>query len=102
MDTKMFLDKYPHWEVEGLHCPLTLQEMFLHCCSLGKKGGRMNDPPRPPAWPPTFRPAGRYLHCPISGATGPAEKRSGTSIIKCTNLGDCPDLCCAGWNGQVN
>ena len=29
MDVDMFLDEYPLWDVEGLHCPLILQEMFL-------------------------------------------------------------------------
>ena len=29
MDIDMFLNEYPHWEVEGLHHPLILQEMFL-------------------------------------------------------------------------
>ena len=32
----------------------------------------------------------------------PAERSSGTSITRCIKLGDCPGLCCVGWNGQVN
>ena len=30
MDVDMFLDEYLHWEVEGLYCPLILQEMLIH------------------------------------------------------------------------
>ena len=42
MDTEMFLDEYPHWEVEGLHSPLVLQEMFLHATHSGRwKAGQM-------------------------------------------------------------
>ena len=37
MDVKMFLDKYPHWEAEGLHCPLILQEMFLQAAHSGRR-----------------------------------------------------------------
>ena len=37
MDAEMFLDEYPHWEVEGLHQPLILQEMFLQATYLGRK-----------------------------------------------------------------
>ena len=37
MDTEMFLDKYPHWEAEGLHHPLILQEMFLQAIHLGRR-----------------------------------------------------------------
>ena len=37
MDAKMFLDKYLHWEVRGLYCPLILQEMFLQAAHLGWK-----------------------------------------------------------------
>ena len=37
MDAKMFLDEYLHWEAEGLHCPLILQEMFLQAAHSGRK-----------------------------------------------------------------
>ena len=37
MDIEMFLDEYLHWEVEGLHHPLILQEMFLQAAHLGRK-----------------------------------------------------------------
>ena len=37
MDTEMFLDEYPCWEAEGLHCPLILQEMFLQAAHSGRK-----------------------------------------------------------------
>ena len=37
MDAEMFLDEYPHWEVEGLHHPLTLQDMFLQAVHSGRK-----------------------------------------------------------------
>ena len=37
LDAKMFFDEYPCWEVEGLHCPLILQEMFLQAAHLGRK-----------------------------------------------------------------
>ena len=35
MDANMFLDKYPHWEVGGLHCPLILEKIFLQASHLG-------------------------------------------------------------------
>ena len=37
MDIKMFLDKNPCWEAEGLHCPLILQEMFLQAAHSGRQ-----------------------------------------------------------------
>ena len=37
MDIDMFLDEYPHWEAEGLHCPLILQEMFLQATHMGRR-----------------------------------------------------------------
>ena len=37
MDIEIFLDEYPCWEVEGLHCPIILQEMFLQAAHLGRK-----------------------------------------------------------------
>ena len=37
MDAEMFLDEHPHWEVEGLHCPLILLEMFLQAAHSGRK-----------------------------------------------------------------
>ena len=37
MDIDMFVDKYPHWEVEGLHHPLILWEMFLQAAHSGKR-----------------------------------------------------------------
>ena len=37
MDADMFLDEYPHWEAEGLHHPLILQEMFLHDAHSGRR-----------------------------------------------------------------
>ena len=37
MDAKMFLDEYPHWEAEGLHCPLIPQEMFLQTAHSGRR-----------------------------------------------------------------
>ena len=37
MDAEMFLDEYPHREVEELHCPLILQEMFLQAAHLGRR-----------------------------------------------------------------
>ena len=37
MDIDMFLDEYLHWEAEGLHCPLILQEMFLHAAHSRKR-----------------------------------------------------------------
>ena len=37
MDVDMFLDEYPHWEAEGLHCPLILQEMFLQAAHMGRR-----------------------------------------------------------------
>ena len=33
----MFLYEYPHWEAEGLHCPLILQEMFLQATHMGRR-----------------------------------------------------------------
>ena len=36
MDAEMFLDKYLHWEAEGLHHPLILQDMFLQAAHLGR------------------------------------------------------------------
>ena len=37
MDIDMFLDKYPHWEVEEQHFPLILQEMFLQATHSGRR-----------------------------------------------------------------
>ena len=37
MNSKMFLNEYPHWEVEGLHHPLILQGMFLQAAHSGRK-----------------------------------------------------------------
>ena len=37
MDAEMFLDEYPQWEGEGLHCPLILQEMFLQATHSGRR-----------------------------------------------------------------
>ena len=37
MDAKMFLDEYPHWEAEGLHHPLILQEMFPQATHSGRR-----------------------------------------------------------------
>ena len=37
MDIDMFLDEYLHWETEGLHCPLILQEMFLQAAHMGRR-----------------------------------------------------------------
>ena len=37
VDIDMFLDEYPCWEAEGLHCPLILQEMFLQAAHTGRR-----------------------------------------------------------------
>ena len=37
MDAEMFLDEYPHWEPDGLHHPMILQEMFLQADHLGRR-----------------------------------------------------------------
>ena len=37
INAKMFLNKYLHWKVGGLQCPLILQEMFLQAAHLGWK-----------------------------------------------------------------
>ena len=36
MDMEIFLDEYPCWEAEGLHCPLILQDMFLQATHSGR------------------------------------------------------------------
>ena len=33
----MVLDEYPYWDVEGLHCPLILGEMFLQAAHIGRR-----------------------------------------------------------------
>ena len=37
MDVDMFLDECPHWEAEGLHHPLILQEIFLQATHSGRR-----------------------------------------------------------------
>ena len=37
MDIDMFLNEYLCWEVEGLYCPLILQEMLLQAAHLGRR-----------------------------------------------------------------
>ena len=37
LDTKLFLDEYPRWDVGGLHCLLILQRMFVHAANEGQK-----------------------------------------------------------------
>ena len=37
MDAEMFLNKYPQWEVGGLHCPIILQGMLVHATKSGWK-----------------------------------------------------------------
>ena len=37
MDVDMFLDEYPHWDAEGLHCPLILQEMLLQTAHMVRR-----------------------------------------------------------------
>ena len=72
------------------------------CHPPGKKKGRMNDPLRLLAWPPTVRFCRQTYLLSNKWGPRPAEKRLWTSITKCINLRDCPDLCHLGWNGQVN
>ena len=37
IDAELFLDEYLQWEVEGLHCPIILQRMFMHAAEVGQK-----------------------------------------------------------------
>ena len=37
LDTELFLDKYPWWDVRGLHCLFILQRMFVHAAESGQK-----------------------------------------------------------------
>ena len=37
LDTELFLDEYPRWDVRGLHCPFILQRMFVHATESGQK-----------------------------------------------------------------
>ena len=37
LDTKMFLDEYPRWEIEGPHQSIILYNMFLHAAEQGQK-----------------------------------------------------------------
>ena len=37
LDAESFLNEYLLWEVGGLHCPIILQEMFVHAAELGQK-----------------------------------------------------------------
>ena len=38
LDTELFLDKYPRWDIKGPHCPIILHSMFLHATGEGQKG----------------------------------------------------------------
>ena len=35
VDAKLFLDKYPRWDIGGPHCPIILHSMFLHAVGKG-------------------------------------------------------------------
>ena len=37
LDAKLFLDKYPRWEIEAPHQSIILHEMFLHAAEWGQK-----------------------------------------------------------------
>ena len=37
LDAKLFLDKYPRWEIEGPHQSIILHDMFLHATEQGQK-----------------------------------------------------------------
>ena len=37
LNAKLFLDKYPRWEIEGLHQSVILHDMFLHAAEQGQK-----------------------------------------------------------------
>ena len=36
LDTELFLDEYPRWDIEGPHCPIILHSMFLHAAQEGQ------------------------------------------------------------------
>ena len=37
LDTELFLNEYPGWDIRGLHCPFILQWMFVHAAESGQK-----------------------------------------------------------------
>ena len=37
LDTKLFLDEYPRWEIEGPHWSVIIHDMFLHATKQGQK-----------------------------------------------------------------
>ena len=37
LDTKLFLDKYPRWEIEGPHQSIILHKMFLYAAEERQK-----------------------------------------------------------------
>ena len=37
LDTDLFLDENPRWDVRGPHCPFILQLMFMHAAKSGQK-----------------------------------------------------------------
>ena len=37
LEAELFLDKYPWWDVRGLHCLFILQRIFVHTAESGQK-----------------------------------------------------------------
>ena len=37
LDAKLFLDKYPRWEIEGPHQSIILHDVFLHATKQEQK-----------------------------------------------------------------
>ena len=44
LNAKLFLDEYPPWDIEGPHCPIILQSMFLHAAREGQKEAEIHPP----------------------------------------------------------